>query len=807
MIDIETYTIDGSLVSAAQFKRRDRRYTWGKGELVAELSRWSELGCAYPDAYYAFVTDGRLGPTGREVQQAIEAAGAGDASQLRTLEQEHGVPLDFDVCRRATIVADTPGFDTLIDSAARRAAGLLPHVSSEMEAEERSVGVVLEILRIVVGRSGETDPQARIVTRAEVVSLLGDRVEYVPTVTWSDELKHVFTTAVQQSPPPGMVLNCLRIAPQSAADTPDAAVPVQLVAAAVTGRTPLLSGPTGTGKTTVLHHIQNAAAQQGQVVIVVDAEAYVRQRLGSLVAHGINTPEFAGAYSATGVQALKDPTVVLVIDGVSEIPKPDRDALAEELRQLLASDSRAGLVLVGRDATVLRSVLPSHAPSIRVGIEPLNRKRRIKLLKTIAGDGSNDRIIGELVAQVEHALAGAADNPQLFVVGITLVLEGHVFTDPASMYQSYVRATAERNGYPGVTVLETGLGMAFAALAGQGRRYCEAIEWTEVIERASNALAERGEDITARDLRSFGFESGLVVRSTGDTVRALHDSFADYLAAVAYKRRLASLPTALTGDDRTRIEFYAELAGIDTALADLITKNLPFLVPKLCSRENQSPDPVRWYEATRSYIDRFLPMNQQPPRIAYWSSADRLVVTIDGDVEGWLGEQSIDNIGINGFTFHAERGPLTVATRIWEQRMHSILDTHHQRPDAVPTSDTETVDILDRYSASLIESVHELVGQTAPACHETDLQTAIGATRIQFLLSETQKPQSQRNRPLRYRFIDNGTAPTVLRGPDTVHEDVWTGYGFLDSFLAGTHGRAKDIVTDAINDLAGMKWL
>ncbi|MFJ9365204.1 AAA family ATPase [Nocardia sp. NPDC101769] len=807
VVDIETYSIEGSLLSAAQFKRRDRRYTWGKAELVTELARWSELGSSYPDASYAFVTDGRLGPTGREVQDALEAAGAGEGNKLRELAREHDVLLDFDVCRRATIIADTPGFDTLIDSAAGRVVALLPNVSGELEAEERSVGVVLEILRIVVGRSGETDPHARVITRDEIVRLLHDRDEYVPTATWSEELKQTFTAAVQRPAPHGIVLNCLPDVSKSAQDAADAAMPVQLVAVASTGRVPLLSGPTGTGKTTLLNHVQRAAAQQGQVVIVVDAEGYVRKRLGSLVARGINTPEFTGAYSATGVRALKDPTVVLVIDGVSEIPKPEREALAEELRQLLASDDRPGLVLAGRDATVLRSALPRHAHSIRVGVEPLNRNRRTELLKAITGDGVDHQILGRLIAKVERALGGAADNPQLFVVGISLVLDGHTFTDPASMYQSYVRALAEQNGYPGVTVLEAGLGMAFAALADRGRRYCDQIEWTEEVERAAEILQERGEDTTARDLRSFGFESGLIVRSNGDTVRALHDSFADYLAAVAYKRRLATLPSTLTNDDRARIEFYAELSGIDSTLAALITKDIPFLTPKLCSRENQSPDPAAWYEATRVYVERLWPANQPSPRIAYWRSADRLIVTVDAKTEGWLGEQSIDDVAADGFTFYAERGPLSVAVRIWEYKMHSILEIGRKQSHALPTTDTETVNLLECYSESLVESVQELIDKTAPAGHDTDLQIAVGATRIQFLLGEAGQPQAQRDRPLKYRFSGNRTAPPVLREQDAVAEDEWTGRGKVDSFLIDAQTRAKDVVTHAINRLAGMKWL
>lgn len=753
------------------------------------------------------MTDGRLGPSGRLVHDALDAARDGCRDPLDALAQTHDVSLDFDVCRRATIIADTPGFDTLIDNAADRTVGLFPNVSGALEAEERSVGVVLEILRIVVGRSGESAPDARTISRVEIIELISDMHEYAPTATWSNNLKKSFTEAIQRTPLQGINLACLVDRPPTSAGSGGAAE-VQLSTVAGTGRIPLLSGPTGSGKTRILLHTQAAAARDSRIVIVVDAEGYLPKRLGSLIARGINAPQFVGAYSATGLRALKDPEVIVVIDGVSEIPSDARTSLAVELRQLLTSDKHCSLVLAGRDGIVLRSVLPTHTHSMPVVVEPLNRTHRVKLLSAIVGDGTVDPGISKVVAQVERALGGAADNPQLFLVGVKLVFEGHEFTNPASMYQTYVRDTAEQNGYPGVTVLEAGLGIAFASLADKGRRYCDSIEWTEELQRAATMLHNRGDDVTVRDLRLFGFESGLVVRSTGDTVRALHDSFADYLAAVAYWRKLSSLPSTLAGDDRARIEFYAELAGTEAALGALVARDVPFLVPKLSLREKPPPDPASWYAATRGYVVLLWPADQIPPRIAYWSSADRLMVTLDGEIEGWVGERSIDDVGADALTFHAERGPLSVAARIWQYRLREILGKNRRSRVSVPTTEAETVAVLKQYSSMLAQSMQELIRQIAPIGHEKELKDAVGATRMQFLLSGDGVNGTQRDRPLRFRYVGAQTESAVIQEADTLSDDKWTGRGRVDSFIAtDTGSEAREIFIRVINILAGIKWL
>ncbi|MFI6430274.1 ATP-binding protein [Rhodococcus oryzae] len=809
VVDVETYSTDGVLRRAAQFKVRDQKYTWGKADLLDELARWSMLGSKHPEARYEFVTDGRLGPDGRKVQRALDATRTGEVLALTELANDRNVTLDFEACSRASICAGTAGFDQLIDTAIDRAAGLLPHVTGELEAEERATQLVHALLRMIVGRSGKSDPEARVITKTELDALLSDRREFVGTESWSTDVKQAFIESVRARPPKGIVLQCESGGTgtgRGGSGNPSRHSLLDLVGH---HQVPVLSGPTGTGKSTVTYQAQAVAADRGEIAIVVDAEGYVPKRLGSLVARGINATGFVGAYSATGLRALNDPTVALIIDGVSEISAEARDALKSELKQLLASEVRAKLVLVGRDPTILQSVLPRHTKATPIRVEHLDRKRRLEILAEL----SNGRIVSRdaqvLAAQVEDALRGAADNPQLFVVGASLVYRGCSFTNPGSMYQQYVHARAEGDGYTNITALEVGLGIAFAALADTGRRYCDSFEWTEQLKTAAAVLQADGHEVTTADLRDFGRESGMIIRPGGDVIRAVHDSFADYFAATAHARAMAPLPLHLQPGDSARIRFLAELAGMAASLSAQVASDLPFLIPAVAEREVQQPSEA-WHDATQVLVALLWPADVTVPRIAYWESAGNLMVTVNGSLEGWLGDRTLTEVGIEAFTFRAVGGPLSVAAKIWRHRLRALLDIERRHADPIPATHEQTVQMLTAFSDTVVDTVLEMGRQVAPAGHLDSVMAATARCRIQFALGPATDSRAQHERPLQYRNVDSRERAEVVDlekmaiGPD----ESWPGGARVDSFLSeNPKSTAAQIVSEAINQLAGHRWV
>lgn len=427
VVDVEIYAEGDTLVHAAQFKTRDQKYTWGVTELVEELVRWSSIAPAHPEAQYEFVTDGRLGPSGRKFQAALEENHRGNSAKLVEIARKQDAILDPNSCVRASIVAETPGFDQLIDCAIDRVTNLLPHVTGALEAEERAMQTVLELLRIIVERSGEVGQWQRIITRAELDEVLTNRREYVATESWSYELKNAFLEAVQRQKPKGVTLRCEVMTSGFPAGRRFKQGSGYLDELIDSSQVTILSGPAGSGKSTVIQQAQVAAALRGEVIIIANAEHYIPNRLGSLIASGINGPGFVGAYSTTGIKALGDPDVTVILDNVSEIPATERTSLKADIKQLVGSDVRARLALSGRDAIVLQGFLPRNTPVNPVVIEPLDRKIRIEIISDISNGVIEHRHAQMITARVEHALQGAANNPQFFLVGATLVADGSDF--------------------------------------------------------------------------------------------------------------------------------------------------------------------------------------------------------------------------------------------------------------------------------------------------------------------------------------------------------------------------------------------
>jgi hypothetical protein len=441
-------------------------------------------------------------------------------------------------------------------------------------------------------------------------------------------------------------------------------------------------------------------------------------------------------------------------------------------------------------------------------VEQLNRERRLEILAELSQDELDDRYARELAAQAEHALQGAADNPQLFLVGVSLIAQGCVFTDPASMYQQYVHARAQEGGYTNPTVLEVGLGIAFAALADAGRRSCDSFAWTEQLNDAASTLQAGGHDATTADLREFGFETGLIIRSGGDVVRAVHDSFADYFAAAAHARAAALLPAKLHSGDTARIRFLVELAAVTDQISAQIASDLPFLVPAAAEREDLQPD-ESWYATTEVLVASLWPTGVEPPRIAFWQAAGIHLVTVDGEVAGWLGERTMTEVGAGALTFEVSGGPLHVTAKIWRHRLRAKLDCRRRGTAPAPSTHEQTVAMLVAFSDALSIATQELAKQITPPGQQDSVLGAVGPCRIQFALDPGNDAADQRERGVRYRYVDSlGPDESAVVEELADSDESWTGWGRVDAFLGQepSHAAAR-IVSQAVNELAGRQWL
>ena len=802
-IDLEIWSVDDVLVEASQFKRRGEPYTWGQQELIDELADWSPLGVKHAEASYRFVTDGRLGPTGRGVRDALVTARSGDVSGLANLMQNADAGVDLGAVSRASVVVDDVTYNVLIARAQERAKALLPNVSSPAEAEERSRWVALELLHIVTDRSGRASSDERFIARTEVLELLSTPQDSLPTTAWGTELKEAFLASVLSDTEVKKIdLQCIPdgvVADRSPRLLEDwtSAITVCVV-----------GGGTGSGKSTALARMQYRMAKAGTVVLVADAEDYQPGRFAALMAAALNRHTHIGAHPAVGTAALKDPLVTVAIDGVSELSPATRDAMRSDIRAMLASAPRARLVVAGRDTTVLRSMMNRATPTVDLKMVPLDGPRQLTLVANAFGAQPDDVV--EIVRETELALGDVARNPLMLLLGVRTILLGGDATNPASVFRTIVRAVSADCGYTNASQLEVGLGIAFNRLLDEGRRYSDTFGWVGLLEDVAAQLASRGHQVTAGELREFGSETGLVRVGQLDVVRPLHDAFADYLAAAAIQTGMATLPASLHGHDRARVRYLAQISGVDDALAAMVVRDLPLTAVNIASEENRSPSEV-WLAEVQRFVDQLLPAGANRPRIAFWmDSAGRRIVTVGSEFEGWWDGAGPAGITAAGWTFPLTEasGPLQVAIRIWQRHLGEILVAGRGAARSVPQDYSQSVQLLSEFSDELQDVTSRLVGEIGLSGEEVAALVELARRRLQFCLSDRTVVEPERDRGVVFREVSAfRLGEQVLTECDPADPN-WTGHGRVDSFVTRTPAQqAIHDIRDAINDAVGTRWL
>lgn len=231
-------------------------------------------------------------------------------------------------------------------------------------------------LHVVTERSGRSQEAERFFYASEVLDLLARPQDHLPTVQWGPDLKDAFLASVlSAADDEELDLACI----PDGADTRDGSERF-LEGWADTRSVCLLGGCAGSGKSTALARMQYRLAKRGIVALVADAESYVPGRLGALLATALNRHADLGAHPAVGTVAGKDPQIVVAIDSVSEIPAGARDEMRNEMRQLLAADQHASVILAGRDAASSRAITRRVADTTTLRVAPLDDDQRICLI-------------------------------------------------------------------------------------------------------------------------------------------------------------------------------------------------------------------------------------------------------------------------------------------------------------------------------------------------------------------------------------------------------------------------------------------
>jgi hypothetical protein len=814
ILDIEIFDTSGRLVAGQQVKTRDAVRPWGKKPIIDAIHRWAEL--ADPSTRFEFVTDGLLGPSARTLQQSLESAADEDLGPLADF-------LDVDktdpAVKRfvgATVRQDIAGAEAVLGVAARRVRSMLVDMRSPAEAERQASEAITRLWSELALRSTRSDPAMRLMTKAEIAEILGGVADLGPEHQWAESVRVSYLDAVRAFRADAFVEPVLGFDEPGRFSLGEQG-PLRLLGAAPC----MVSGHSGTGKTTAFHLLARAAAGTNTPVVVGHAEAYVPGRLADFVTDAIAAATGSDLPSATGAQALDDLDVVLVIDGVSEVPRATQRALRDDLRVRVAAGRGARVVLSGRDRTSVRAVFPTATSIEGFVIRPFDDLQRNAIVEAkvkesgLAESQSAVAVEAEVVrvaTAVTNGLGDAADNPMLFSMAVDLVLNGVEVPNAGSLFSSTLERIAAKVGAANFDLAISALGSMFATLLDDGRRYVHPHEYRTMLTEAVDVVARAYFDADVEQVHETIERCGLLSTIVGAQVLApIHDSYADYLAARAHRLGFAEWPQALTVGDELRIEFAAHLNGLTPELTGQIAADIPFSLVRLAESDARVHDEGTAGELAQM-LDLLIPGGLHGPLL--WRSGDRVVATLAPEPARWVDENDGRKLMMRHLNVVIARGqgPLVTAARLWRL----WLATNMSRPTGLAPSRNlnaeEAVTAITDLAAERTRIVQELVDELVPNQREAVL-AAIGDTGLSGFVLSNEPSYDGTSLSLIYRSSPrrNVRVSEQSRG-DVLDELQEAGAGYSETTVRdhlGTSAAAAAQTTfqKAVETLAETGWL
>lgn len=834
VLDLEIHAIapdsgvEPFVVRGLQMKSRLQPYTWAKGELLDIVRRWASRPVS-SRSEFVLLTDGELGPSGRQVQEALRIAADGDLDPIAEfLGLATHDPL-VAVAARASIVSEPGTVEAMLHAAEREVRARLPfgpnHPDAPRLAEER----VNALFRVISTHSGMPDPDDRMISRDALTAVLGGLSQVTAANRWAGDLGEEYRRLAAAEDVSGVALPVLKAEWRKD--------PLTLGELAGISGPILLTGRTGSGKSTVARLWRVSAAGDRERVVVCHAEAYMPRQLGRAVADAVGEVVGRDLPSVVGQQVLGDARSTIVIDGVSEVPSEFRRELAMELRNHFAARHGARTVLLGRDESVCASVLPATQASNRLHPAAFGHQERMSIVanflgKPRSGGTTADGLQGKdvhgasypgrtsfhhdcerILAQIQHALGEAAGIPMLLQLALELVGGGIPFTDRASLYELTVDRLAARANVADIRIASAALGIVFARLLDEGRRYANPLEWARLVSEATTTLESLGVVTEPNEVREAIERSGLVnavVTGIGQSrLRVpLHDSFADYLAARAHAEGLVSLPATLVENDENRVLFSAQMSELSDEESLAVAAQLPFTLVRLSESDNREIDDHA-PDLVAALLCAVLP-DLEPTRVIMWRDHGRIVVRVGAPETRWVPPPEVPDL-FAGLTAIAEPtdGPLVMTVRLWRLILKRRLRGAPRPRPRSPRSRSEGRDQLAAHCNAAAVAIERMIGEVAPAVATDRLARVIGPMGMTGVVHKRQAEERagwvvryQRTATVDIEPADTDAGPAPEMATDLPHT------GDIEFLLSTSPEQtaAKRIIA-AINELTAPNWL
>ena len=754
---------------------------------------------------------GRAGPSAETLIDAIRAAERGDLSRLAEQSEGNLTAAEVDAARFVDVMIDPTPTGALLTAGTQQALSFLPDARTGIDAVAEADAIMGRLYRLVMQRAGSAVEIERVVTRSDVLEMFGLNENDLGGC-WDHQATANYLESVgSHATEPTVGIDLRRQpTPIERATGVDEREGPGLSKLLETHDHVLLSGQSGSGKSTAAITLRALAAHAGRPAVLVNSEAYIPGRLAHLVCNALSVVTGSSTPLPVARGVLTDRSAVVIFDGVSEMPAPQRTVLASQLAPYASDGEGCVIVLIGRDAAILNSILPHYVSKnafVLRGIKPDQRDELVADVIRPLGVTDIATIRG-ISAKAGYALKAAANVPYLLRMAAELVWRGFDIHGRAQMYTVFTQDIALRKGLVDIQFCLLALGMAFSELLDQGHRQCDQFDWRQLLDRATKVLHAHHIDISVSTVELAAVQGGLVAYEEYDQiVRPVHDSLADYLAALAHHKGLCALPPTITENDALRLRFLAELSGVEESMSALTTRCIPLSAVELSKFDRQAISSETPKLAAR-YLQNLLDdttLGQHTVQIGM-APDGRSFGFLDAREESeTIAPEHIYAAGSEHGMVEVQGGPLTVAVALWRLKLHDLLK-QNEPGWRIPTTAQDAADALTRHQTQTLQALQQLISDGFPAsCREALLNIA-QPDPIEIIIgpamSETEPRWPMLFRPSQSWRVDVGDLD------EWSHGGVHTGWGSADSVLRlSPTDTAKSYLRDAVNELVENPWL
>ncbi len=752
IVDVELWDVSDRCVRAAQYKIRQDSRTWGVAEIVKVLNRWLNLDES-ETVQFSFQTNGEFGPSVVSLQQEV-AAYVHDGIEA-TLATRGLVKFDRNKLSKLKLVQHDVDADAILNEAILAMVRLLPAaLVNGTEVFNDAQARVLRLFAEMFTAGSNPDASKRLLTRQQLADIAEINLANIPAESWSDVRDQLLTHFRNQRP---SLLFDFELPDTYTAGqwiehigrTSLLEVPTRDNAPRVFAETfasynfSLLAGSTGMGKTTAIANAQRRLAHNSKVALVINSDYEYRGDLVRAATGVIASILGKPVGPSIARHAFDDPDVTLVVDRASELSDELRLQLKNDLANLDAQTVR--ICLTGREIGTLKALCPGTPEEFATTEFKDNDQTQLSEALWESKGKSKDSAHAALL-KIRTLLGDLTNNPLLLTVGHWLELNNRLPTSRADLYASTLDLLGERASESELSIQLPIIGGVFSRLIDDRQWSTNFFKWHRVLEELFDALPGtlRTNPAVPRSTDA-AINSGVISNNVAhNQIRALHDSFADYLAALAIRESVCDAPKHPTWADARRLEFLQELEELKPEAAIAITRANPLLVARLSFNPS--------------------PFHKQPDKdvvlecLTAVFAIPRTSMTLDLTVnDSWFwGHLTIDadalpgNSGRIRVSAGSKQGSLQLAIGLWEAVLAQRLfgPSSKRLPDL--SSPEKARIALEVHAAQVKKDVHSLVNTDVPDANRKDVLSAIGPLGLQAVVGPAQESQYGQYFPVHY---------------------------------------------------------